>query len=304
MRVRALARPGSERANLEGLDVEVVLGDLTRPESYARALNGCRWAFHAAADYRLWIPDPDAMYRANVDGSVALVEAAVKAGVERVVYTSSVATLKPGAGTPGTEQDFYPSEDGIIGHYKRSKWRAEEALLGLARAGAPVVVVNPAAPIGPRDIKPTPTGKIVLDFLEGRIPAYLDTGLNVVHVDDCAQGHLLALKKGRVGERYILGGDDLTFKRILDLLAAITGRPAPSLKLPHGVALAAAALETAAARALGFTPRAPYDAVRMAKYKMFFSSAKAERELGYTHRPAREALADAVAYFQGKAVAR
>src|ERR1700741_664957 len=228
--LRLLTPPTSDRRNLAGLDAEIVTGDLTDPESLVRAAAGCRYVVHVAADYRIWVPDPQAMLRANVDGAVAMVRAAAQAGAERIVHCSSVAALgQIGDGTPADEQTPTNEAD-FVGIYKPSKYRAEKAVLDLARNdGIPVVVVNPAAPVGPRDIKPTPTGKMIRDAAAGRVPAYIDTGLNIVHVDDVAEGHVLALERGRIGERYVLGGENLTMRQMLELVAAETGRPAPRL---------------------------------------------------------------------------
>ena len=296
--VKALARKGSNRKNLEGLAVEIVEGGLLDASALADGCKGARFVFHVAADYRIWAPDPSEMYRSNVDGTVALIEAATKAGCERIVYCSSVAAIKPPHGrAPADEASAYESVDEVVGDYKKSKYLAELRALQLAAKGAPVVVVNPAAPIGAYDIKPTPTGKIVVDFLNGRIPSYIDTGLNVVHVEDVAQGHLLAALKGRNGQRYILGGENLTLKQLLDLLAEVTGLPGPKFKTPYAVALAFGALDTARARMFGGEPLAPLDAVRMAKHYMWFDSGKAARELGYHSRPAKDALREAAEWF-------
>jgi dihydroflavonol-4-reductase len=296
--VRVLARPGGDRRNLEGLTLEVAEGDLRRPESLAAALDGCRVLFHVAADYRFWAPDPAELYRANVDGTLALMRAAADAGVDRIVYTSSVATLGiPGDGTPGDEATPV-SLAAMIGDYKRSKFLAEQGVRELAAAGLPVVVVNPSAPIGPRDVKPTPTGRMIVEAAAGRMPAFVDTGLNVVHVDDCAEGHWLAYERGRVGERYVLGGEDLTLRQILGTVAELTGRPPPRIRLPHRPVLGLAHLAERVARLTGRPPFATVDELRMAKKRMFFSSAKAVAELGYRSRPARAAIADAVDWFR------
>ena len=297
-KVRALARKGSDRRALAGLPVEVHEGDLLDPASLASACRGARWVFHVAADYRIWVPDPAAMLRANVDGTVNVLKAAGAAGAERIVHCSSVAAVKLSKdGTPVDETSRYDSPDSIIGVYKRSKWLSEQAALALAREGLPVVVVNPAAPIGPWDVKPTPTGRIILDFLLRRLPSYVDTGLNVVHVQDVAAGHLLAAQKGRTGERYILGGENLTLKGMLDILSEETGLAAPRFKTPYAVAYAVGALDSLRLSLLGGTPVAPLDAVRMARHKMFFSPAKAVRELGLPQTPARTALRDAAVWF-------
>lgn len=297
-KVRALARKSSDRRNLDGLPLEIVEGDITDPASYAKALHGARYAFHIAADYRIWVKDPAAMYKANVQGTIDVLSAAGKAGCEKIVHCSSVAAIKPPDGlTPTDETSVYASVDGVIGHYKKSKYLADLQASKLAAAGLPIVIVNPAAPIGPYDIKPTPTGKIVVDFMNGRIPSYIDTGFNVVHVQDAAWGHMLAAFKGRAGERYILGGENMTFKQVLDILAEETGLPGPKFKTPYAVAYAFGALDTARASLFGGEPLAPLDAVRMAKHYMWFDSTKAEAELGYEPRPAREALRDAVKWF-------
>lgn len=294
LRVRALVREGADLSNLKGLDVKLVQGSLSDRETLEKACAGAEFAFHVAADYRIWAPDPKPMYEANVQGTVNLIEAAKAAGVKKIVCCSSVAAVKPPDGlTPADETSEYASLDEIVSDYKKSKYLGE--LEALKRG---VVVVNPAAPIGPYDIKPTPTGKVILDFMKGRLPSYIDTGLNVVHVEDVAQGHWLAALKGRPGQRYILGSENLTFKQILDLLSEATGLPAPRFKTPYAVAYAFGALDTALARLGGWEPRAPLEAVKMAKHYMWYSSDKARRELGYAPRPARLALADAAQYFK------
>lgn len=295
--VRALARKGSDRRNLAGLPVEIVEGDLADVGVLERACRECRYAFHAAADYRLWAPDPAPMYAANVQGTINLIEAAGKAGAERIVHCSSVAAVKVKDDRPADETSEYRSADEIVSDYKKSKWLAEQAALDLAQKGLPVVVVNPATPIGPLDIKPTPTGKIVVDFLAGRMPSYVDTGLDVIHVADVAAGHLSAARRGRVGQRYILGCENLSLKALLETLADLTGLPGPWFQTPYAVAYAFGALDTARARWLGGEPIAPLDAVRMARHKMFFDSSKAIRELGLPQTPARKALADAARWF-------
>lgn len=297
--VRCLVRKGSNRSNLENLGVELVEGDLLDSEVLKRGCSGARYAFHVAADYRIWVKDPAPMYEANVDGTAAVLTAAGSAGCQKLVYCSSVAAVRPSnVNSVVDENSHYSSPDEVVSHYKKSKWLGEKAALELAAKGLPVVVVNPAAPIGPYDVKPTPTGKIVVDFLNGRIPSYIDTGLNVVDVRDVAEGHWLAAQKGRVGERYILGGENLTLKQVLDALADVTGLPGPSFKTPYAVAYLFGALDTARARVLGGEPLAPLDAVKMAKHYMWFSSEKAARELGYKTRPAKQALADAARWFQ------
>jgi len=297
--LRLLVRPTSDRRNLAGLDAEVVTGDLTDPSSLARAAAGCRYVLHLAADYRFWVPDPDAMLRANVDGAVAMVRAAALAGAERIVHCSSVAALgQIGDGTPADEATPTNPAD-FVGIYKRSKYLAETAVLELARReGVPVVVVNPAAPVGPRDIKPTPTGKMIRDAASGRVPAYIDTGLNIVHVDDVAEGHVLALEKGRVGERYVLGGENMLLKDILALVADVVHRRPPSIRLPEAVVWPAAFVMEKLAKVTGITPMMTRDHLKMARKKMFYSSAKATAELGYHPRPVRLAMEDAVAWFR------
>lgn len=297
--VAALVRPGSDRRNLEGLAVRTVEGDLLDPASLARAVMGCEALFHVAADYRLWVPDPEAMHRANVDATRTLMTAAQEAGVRRVVYTSSVAVL--GLVPGGVADEATPAGlDDMIGAYKRSKFLAEAEVRRLVEEqGLPAVIVNPSAPIGPRDVKPTPTGRMVVDAAAGRMPAYVDTGLNVVHVDDVAEGQWLAFERGRVGERYILGGENLTLREILGRIASIVGRPPPRVRLPHDLIIPIARAAELVARVTGKEPFATVDGVRMAKKRMFFTSAKAERELGYRPRPATEALEEAIAWFRG-----
>jgi dihydroflavonol-4-reductase len=298
-RLRLLIRPTSDRRNLAGIDADLALGDLTDAASLARAATGCRYVFHVAADYRLWVPDAAAMLRANVDGTSAMMRAARAAGVERIVYCSSVAALgRPHDGsladenTPTDEADF-------IGTYKRSKFLAERAVMDLVRQEAlPAVVVNPAAPVGPRDIKPTPTGKMIRDAAAGRVPAYIDTGLNIVHVDDVAQGHVLALERGQIGERYVLAGENLLLKDLLALVAQVVGRRPPNIELPEALVWPAAWLMEGFARITGIPPMMTRDHIKMARHRMFYSSDKAKRELGYESRPARVAIEDAVAWFR------
>jgi dihydroflavonol-4-reductase len=296
--VRVLARPGGDRRNLAGLEVAIAEGDLTDKASLARAVAGCRELYHVAADYRLWARDPETLFRANVEGTRDILLAAAEAGVGRMVYTSSVAALGIVPGGVADEDTPVTYAD-MIGPYKQSKFRGQEEALRLARErGLDVVIVNPSTPIGPRDIKPTPTGRMIVEAAAGRMPAYVDTGLNVVHVDDVAQGHLLAAKRGRAGERYILGGEDMELRQILAAIAGLTGRAAPRLRLPHDLILPIAVVAEAWTRLMGgHEPFVTVDGVRMAKKKMYFSSAKARRELGYAPRPAQEALADAVAWF-------
>ncbi len=296
--VRALVRRGSDRANLAGLDVAPVEGDLTDPASLARAVSGCRHVMHVAADYRIWVPDPAAMLAANVAGTRALMLAAQAAGVGRIVYCSSVAALGlTKDGTPADETTPV-SEDEVVGIYKKSKYRAEQAVLALVRdTGLDAVIVNPAAPVGPRDIKPTPTGRMIADAAAGRMPAYLETGLNVVHVDDVAEGHMLALERGRTGERYILGSENLTLKALLALVDQVTGRTQRRVKLSPALLWPLALGCEALARA-GVEPLVTRDHLRMSAKTMFFSHDKAARELGFAPRPALAAVADAVAWFR------
>lgn len=295
--VRVLARADSDRRNLHGLEVEVVEGDLADAASLARICDGCDAVFHVAADYRLWAPRPQELYQTNVEGTRALLEAARRAEVPRVVYTSSVATLGiPKDGTPGSETTPVALGD-MLGHYKRSKFLAERVAADYAAQGVPVVIVNPSTPIGPRDIKPTPTGRVVRDAMAGRMPAYVDTGLNVVHVDDVADGHWLAFKHGVVGERYVLGGTDMSLRDLLFEIADIVGRSPPRWRLPHGALMPVAYAAEAWARLSGKPPIATVEEIRMSRKRMFFSSAKAQRELGYAAGPVRLALEDAVAWF-------
>jgi dihydroflavonol-4-reductase len=296
-KVRALARPNGLRRNLAGLEVEITEGSLEDAASLARAVAGCRYLFHVAADYRLWVPDPTAMFRANVDGTRVLMLAALAAGVEQVVYTSSVATLGLIAG--GIADEATPSGLGdMIGPYKQSKFAAEAAVKELiAERGLPAVVVNPSTPIGPGDVKPTPTGRLIVEAAKGRMPGYVDTGLNIVHVDDVAFGHLLAAEHGAIGERYILGGENLTLAEILAEVAAAVGRRPPMLKIPYAAILPIAVGAELVARVTGREPFVTLDGARMSRKKMYFSSARAMRELGYAPRPARQAIADAVAWF-------
>lgn len=293
-RVRALCRPASQ---IRELDVERVTGDLRDPESLARAAEGCNLFFHVAADYRLWAKDPHELYESNVDGTRNLLEAAERAGAERIVYTSTVGCIGMPKDRPGDE-DTPVTIENMVGHYKRSKWLAEQVAIGKARAGVPVVIVNPTAPIGDHDWKPTPTGKIIVDFLRNRMPAFVDTGLNLVDVRDTAMGHLHAAENGRIGERYILGCENLTLEQILQRLASITGKPAPKIKLPYAVAYATGMATTAWANLTGRAPLAPIEAVRMAKKRMFVTHAKAARELGFSPGPVDAALTRAVEWFR------
>ncbi len=297
--VRVLVRPESDRRNLEGLDVDIVTGDLLDPASLERALSGCRGLFHVAADYRLWARYPRELYETNITGTKNLMHAAGAAGVERIVYTSSVAVLGLTTGASPADENTPVSFSDMIGDYKRSKFLAEEEVRRLVHESElPVIIVNPSAPAGPRDVKPTPTGRMIVEAAAGRVPAYVDTGLNIVHVDDVAEGHLLAFSKGNLGERYILGGHNMTLSEILAWITAAAGIEPPRLKLPHNLVLPIAWASEVWARLTGRDPFATVDSVRMAKKKMFFSSAKAERELGYHARPAGEALQDAVEWFR------
>jgi dihydroflavonol-4-reductase len=299
-KARALVRPASDRRNLQGLDVELVEGDLMRPETLAPALAGCRGLFHVAADYRLWTRAPEAMFRANVEGTRAIMLAARDAGVDRIVYTSSVATLgRLPSGEPADESTPVAFRD-MIGFYKQSKFLAEAEVRELiGREGLPIVIVNPSAPVGPRDIKPTPTGRMIVEAAAGRMPAYVDTGLNVVHVDDVAEGHVLAFEKGEVGERYILGGENMPLQAIFASVAGFAGERAPRFRVPHGVILPIAVLAETWTRITGGTePFVTVDGVRMARKRMYFSHAKATQALGYQPRPAAEGLADAVRWFK------
>jgi dihydroflavonol-4-reductase len=294
-RVRALARDPARIRELDG--IEVVRGDLVDPESLVRAVEGCGVAFHVAADYRLWTRDSGAMFRSNVEGTRNLLAAAERAGLNRVVYTSTVGCIGISAGGIGDETTPVSVKD-MAGPYKRSKFLAEQVALEFAAGGLDVVAVNPTAPVGDHDFKPTPTGKMIVDFARGAMPGFVDTGLNVVDVRDVAQGHLLALERGRKGERYILGSENLTLEQIFSKLARILGRPAPKLRVPYAIAYAYGAVSTAWAGITGQEPLAPLDGVRMSKKKMWVSHEKAARELGYSPGPAEVALGRAVEWFQ------
>ena len=297
--LRLLVRSSSNLKNLEGLNAERVVGDLRDPESLQKAMSGCDAVFHVAADYRLWVRDPEQMYKANVEGTRALLKAAKKCGVRRVVYTSSVATMGFTSNGHLADENSPVALDNMIGPYKRSKFMAEQVAMEAGRTEMDVVTVNPTTPVGDHDIKPTPTGRIVVDFLKKKFPAYVDTGLNLVDVDECARGHMQAFEKGKSGERYILGGENLTLKQILDKLAAITGLPSPAIRVPYVVALATGVVdEVFTGRLLGKEPRATIDAVRMGKKKMFVTSAKAEREIGWKAVPVDGALQRAVKWFR------
>jgi dihydroflavonol-4-reductase len=297
--VRVLVRESSDRRNLKGLDCEAYLGDLNDKESLTAALNGCQAVFHVAADYRIWARHPEEMTKTNVTGTQNIMTAALSANVEKIIYTSSVATLGINPdGSPGNEET--PSSLATMtGTYKKSKFLAEQVVQRMIiEHSLPAIIVNPSAPIGPRDIKPTPTGRMIVQAARGEMPAFVDTGLNVVHVDDVARGHLLAFDHGSIGERYILGGEDLTLKAILEMVAEVTGKKAPTMCIPHNVVLPIAYLAEVWARLTNAAePFATVDGVNMAKKKMYFSSAKAEAQLGYAHRPALEAIQDAIKWF-------
>jgi dihydroflavonol-4-reductase len=297
-RVRALVRAASDRRNQAGLAAEIRTGALEDAGSLREAVHGVSHVLHVAADYRLWVPDPQAMFRANVDGTRALMEASLEAGVERIVYTSSVATLgTSGSDEPADEETPSRLAD-MVGPYKQSKFLAEQEVRRLVRERRlPAVIVNPSTPVGPGDVKPTPTGRLIVEAAAGRMPGFVDTGLNVVHVDDVALGHVLALERGRIGERYILGGEDLRLAEILAEIALLTGRKPPRLRIPISPLVPVAFAAEMVARVTGNEPFVTRDGLKMAEKKMFFSSAKAERALGYAPRPAREALSDAVAWF-------
>ena len=298
-RVRVLVRPASPGSNLSGLDCETIVGDLGDQQSLKASLRGIRYLFHVAADYRLWARDPSVMLRVNVEGTRSLMGEALSAGVERIVYTSSVATLKIARVTGPVDETSMLGSDEAIGAYKRSKVLAERAIEAMIlREKLPAVIVNPTTPIGPRDIRPTPTGRILLDAARGRIPAFVATGLNFAHVDDIAEGHLLAFERGRIGERYILGGQNLSLQELLAAVAGLTGRRAPRIKLPRVPLFPLAFGAEAVARLTGKEPLLTVDGLRMSRYRMFFTSAKAERELGYRSRPYQEGVVDALAWFR------
>lgn len=298
-RLRVLVRPTSDRSNLKDLPVEYVEGDLSHPEGMSDAFQGVTYLFHVAADYRLWVPNPESMMKANVEGTRSLMLAAQKAGVKKIVYCSSVAALATAHnGIPATEDDPI-TEAQIVGVYKRSKYRAEQEVLRLVREhGLPAVIVNPSTPVGPRDIKPTPTGQMILDCATGRMPAYVETGLNVVHVDDVAEGHVLALEKGVIGEKYILGGQNIMLGELFGIVTRLAGGKAPTIKLKQSWLYPVALMSELLARTVGIEPRVTREMLAMSKKLMFFSSAKAEKALGYRPRPAEEAVADAVAWFR------
>ena len=303
-KLRLLVRNSSDLRNIADLSAEQVLGDLREPASIEKAIAGCEVVFHVAADYRLWVRDPDEMYRSNVEGTRRLLEAARKSGIRRVIYTSSVATMGFTSNGSLADENSPVSLGQMIGPYKRSKFMAEQIALAAGRSGMDVVVVNPTTPIGERDIKPTPTGRIVVDFLKKKFPAYVDTGLNLVDATECARGHVAALEKGRSGERYILGGENLTLKQIFDRLAAITSLPSPKVKVPYAMALATGVVdEVVTGHILRREPRVTIDAVRMGRKRMFVSSAKAERELGWKTIPVDGAMRRAVDWFRANGYA-
>ncbi len=297
--LRLLVRPNGDRRNIAGLDAELIEGDLTNATSLKRAVAGCGLLIHVAADYRIWVPRPAEMLAANVDGTRTIMLAAQAAGIRRIVYCSSVAAL-------GVSNDESPADErtkvnpyALVGVYKRSKYLAEQAVLTLIRNQAlPAIIVNPSMPIGPRDIKPTPTGRLIRDAARGKVPAFVDTGMNIVHVDDVAEGHMLALERGRLGEKYVLGGENLSLRALLALVAEAAGRKAPTVRLPRLPLIPAAFVAELYGRISGHEPMLTVDALRMAKKKMFYSSAKARAELGYSPRPTRAAVADAVAWFR------
>ncbi|MBM4127276.1 MAG: NAD-dependent epimerase/dehydratase family protein [Nitrospira sp.] len=296
--VRVLARPDADLRNLEGLMVERVAGDLRDPASLKTALKGCHHLYHVAAHYALWAKDPAIFYTVNVDGTRNLLEAAREVGTERIVYCSTIGAIGlPEGGGVGTE-DTPVSLAQMAGHYKRSKFLAEQEVLKLAKEGLPVVIVNPSAPVGERDVKPTPTGQVIVDFMKGRMPAYIETGMNIVDVDDVAEGHLLAMQKGRIGERYILGCKNLLLREVFDILSALTGIKAPALKLPRLAVLPLAYANYWFANLTGQPPRIPLEGVKMAKYKMHYDCSKAIRELGLPQTPPDVALDKAVRWFR------
>lgn len=296
--VRVISRPGSDPSNLRSLKVEQVLGDLRDKASLREALTGCRHLYHVAAHYALWAKDPSIFYDINVVGTRNLLEAAREVGIERTVYCSTIGAigLPPGGGL-GTEETPVSLEQ-MAGHYKRSKYLAEQEVHKLAAEGLPVVIVNPSAPVGERDVKPTPTGQIIVDFMKGRMPAYIETGMNIIDVDDVATGHLLAMAKGRQGERYILGSANLLLREVFEILSKLTGLKAPALKLPRGAVLPLAYLNHWFANLTGLPPRIPLEGVKMAKYKMHYDCSKAVRELGLPQNPPEIALEKAVRWFR------
>ncbi len=301
--VSVLMRESSPHTNIAGIDCRVVMGDMRDSKSMLKAMDGAQYVFHVAADYRLWARDPEEIVRNNLEGARAVMEAARMTGVERIVYTSSVAALKPMAGVAVDETSRH-SEETVIGAYKKSKLVAERLVERMAEEGLPVVIVSPSTPIGPRDVKPTPTGRIIVQAASGGMPAFVDTGLNLVHVDDVAQGHLRALEKGRIGENYILGGEDVRLKDMLGVIAPLVGRKPPRVQLPRGPLYPLAYGAEAVARVTGKEPFLTADALKMSKYHMFFSSAKAKAELGFTARPYVKGIEDAVTWFRANGYIR
>jgi dihydroflavonol-4-reductase len=303
-RVRALLRPGCDVRGLDGVKFEHVEGDLDDAAILKQAMDGCDWCFHAAASYHLWLRDYRPMYAVNVEGTRRVIEAAAAAGCQRIIYTSTVGCIGLPEQVNGrvtcTDETASVQEDQMVNHYKRSKWQAEQLASRMVRDGLPIIIVNPSAPVGPRDVKPTPTGKVIVDFLNHRMPAYLDTGLNWVHVQDVAVGHILAAEKGRIGERYILGHAEgnWTMQQAFGVLEELTGIPAPRVRIPYALALGAAYVNEALSLLTRRAPKAPLAGVRMARHKMFFSPAKAIRELGLPQTPPRQALGDAVEWFR------
>jgi dihydroflavonol-4-reductase len=296
--VRALVRSSSPRRHLAGLDLEFVTGDLRDAESVRRAMTGVRFLFHVAADYRLWARDPNEIVESNVSGTRIVMQEAMRAGVERIVYTSSVATLACRTNGEAADETVSLEEHQAIGAYKRSKLLAERLVQSMVAQGLPAVIVNPSTPVGPRDVKPTPTGRLIVEAAAGRVPAFVDTGLNMVHVDDVAEGHLAALQQGRIGERYILGGQNASLAEILAVVARQTGRRAPWLKIPRALVMPVAMVSELLARRTGVEPFITVDGLRMSKNRMFFTAAKAERELGYHARPYAEGIKDAIDWFR------
>lgn len=298
-KVRLLVRATSDRTNLTALNAEIAEGDIRDQASVERAAAGTRYLFHVAADYRIWAPDPEDIVRNNRAGTLAVMNAARAAGIERIVYTSSVATLKPLDGGSADETRAATPEQ-AVGAYKRSKVVAERLVEDMVRDGLPAVIVNPSTPIGPRDVKPTPTGRIIVEAANGKMPAFVESGLNIVHVDDCAAGHLLALEKGRIGERYILGGQDVSLGQMLADIAAIMGRKPPTIRVPRGPLFPMAWINEQIARVTGKDPFLTIDSLKMSRHNMYFTSAKAEAELGYRARPYGEALKDAIDWFRAE----
>ncbi len=303
--VRVLVRKNSNLENISDLPLDIVYGDLTKPETLLPALEGCEVLFHVAAEYKLWVPEPKTLYKTNVEGTLNIMKAALRKGIKRIVYTSSVATLGLNPdGSPADEETPVTIND-MIGHYKRSKYIAEEKVKKMIKTeNLPAVIVNPSTPIGPGDIKPTPTGRIIIEAASGKMPAYVDTGLNIVHVDDVAEGHILALEKGKIGERYILGGENLTLKELLEKIARFTGRSAPKIKISPNLILPIAYVVEAISKITKKEPFITVDGVLMSKKKMFFSSEKAKRELGYKIRPVDEAIKDSIDWFRQKGYIR